>query len=335
MNEQSADTVELFIIESLLKGKNIVIPDFGHLEIKSFGERRTVFFKSKSAGNNDSFLRIMSAENEKEKKNTDALYSIISIPLKEEKTVNLPKIGIFRPLKKESGEIHISFILSAYLRKLLVEEGNKVENKQENKEEKKADDTNVSKGKTQEIQKEEIITNINQAADTDGKSAVKETLKSSDTTFKHKTSSPSGQRSAKVGDQIIPPDDIRKKSRSRNLSGTILFLVAVITLIVVVVTTINSRNNKKADEHVEITLPSESISLPSLAESHYGNPVFWIYIYEANIDKLSSPVNVPKNLSLVIPDLKTEYDVDVTDSMEIQRASILADIVLKEKIKKK
>ena len=63
---------------------------------------------------------------------------------------------------------------------------------------------------------------------------------------------------------------------------------------------------------------------------HYGHSAFWVYIYEENKDKLSSPINIPKNISLVIPDLQTEYDVDVTDSMEIQRANILVDIVLRK-----
>jgi len=332
MNEYTVEAVELFITESLLKKGSVVIPDFGHLEIKSLGERRTVLFKS--AESDDSFLRVMSSVNEKEKKDTDALYSIISIPLKEEKVVNLPKIGVFRPIKKESGEIHVSFILSAYLRKLLIEEETKEE---KNKEEKKIADTQESKEKTPEVQevlKEEIITHKNQAADTGEKLTVRETLKSNNTAIKLKTNLPSGKRTAKVGDQIVPQDSVHEKSRSRNLSGTLLFIIAVITFIVVVVTAIHSRKNKKVEEYVEISLTSGSISLPSLAESHYGNSVFWIYIYEANLDKLNSPINIPQSVSLVIPDLKIEFDVDVTDSMEIQRATILADIVLREKARK-
>lgn len=357
----NVEAVELYIKESLLKGGKVEVPDFGYLEIKSLGDRRTVLFKP--TDNGESFLRIMSSAGEKEKKDTNALYAIISAPLKEEKIVNLPQIGVFRPVKRENGEIHVSFILSSYLRKLLndkedvekdaVKEVNKedVEVKKEETKEVKEGISDAAENKN-ETQKIEIATDKIHTAESKGKPGPIITpttpitiTKSSDISQKlsqkQRINLPNKQKNAKVGDQIVPPSDTPEKSRrskrSRSISGVLLFIAAVIALIVVIVSTIHSRNNKKAEERVAITLPSESISLPALAEQYYGHAAFWIYIYEANKDKLNSPINISKTVSasLVIPDLKTEYDVDVTDSMEIQRANILADIVLKEKLSKK
>jgi len=329
MNEHTVEAVELFITESLLKGKSVIIPDFGHLEIKTLGNRKTVLFKYSES--NDSFLRVVSVSSDKEKKFADALYSIISTPLKEGQVVNLPKTGVFRPVKRENGEIHVSFILSAYLRKLLTEGEVK---KEAIKEVNKLADAKESKEKPQETPKEEITPNKVHVSTSTGKIAGKETVRPTDSYIREKTNLPRERKISKIGDQIVPQDDTYEKSRSRNLGGTILFIGVIITLAVVLVTTIHTIKNKKANDHVEIVLPVESIDLPSLAYQHYGNPVFWIYIYEANRDKLKSPVNIPKNFSLVIPDLKTEFDVDVVDSLEIQRATIRADIVLKEIIKK-
>jgi len=93
--------------------------------------------------------------------------------------------------------------------------------------------------------------------------------------------------------------------------------------------TTNNKNRGMQEITPNVT-SSEFISLPALSEQHYGHPAFWVYIYEANLDKIASPANIPKNTSLVIPDLKSEYDIDVTDSKEIQRANILSDIILKK-----
>ncbi|MCL1933808.1 MAG: hypothetical protein FWF53_08395 [Candidatus Azobacteroides sp.] len=347
MNEYtSVEAVELFITESLLKGGKVVIPDFGHLEIKSLGDRRTVLYKA--ADSTDSFLRIMSAAGEKEKKDTNAIYTIISIPLKDGKVVNLPKVGVFRPDKRENGEIHVSFILSSYLRTLLNNEEEKKEDVKETKEktEKIPDTLTVEKkAETQGIvlKKEDIPAGKTPAPETGGKSeptAVSVKAGDSDKRItpnplpinKQKQTERGGSPSAIKKDTLS--DNTRKKSRSKNISGILLSIAAVVVLILIVVSTIHLRNKEKSGDRVLVTLPSESINLPTLAELHYGHPAFWIYIYEANLDKLNSPVNISKNISLVIPDLKAEYDVDVNDSLEIQRANILADIVLKERMKK-
>lgn len=333
--------VELFIIDTLLKKGKIVIPDFGHLELKSFVDRRTVFYKSTEESNN-SFLQLMSGITEKEKKDAHALYSIVSVPLKDEKIVNLPQIGIFRPVKLEDDKIHISFIPSAYLRKLLnkkeeieeVKEVKEVEVKEVVKEEKEVKEErkpNVRESITevQEVQKDEITKEKISEQKHIGKSEPTEFVKDVNATEQRlKLVSTKKQKTAQVGDLIVPQEDFPEKHKAKNLSGTLLFIVAVIAIILFSVSIYSSIRNKKIDERIEATQQSESISLPSLSELHYGHPAFWIYIYEANSDKLSSPLNIPKNVSLIIPDLENEYDVDITDSLEIKRANINADILL-------
>jgi len=295
LENTKVDTMELFILDSLQKGENVVIPDFGHLELKILGDRRTVLFRP--IGGGDSFLKAVPAAGEKEKKDINALYNVISFPLKEGKVVNLPKVGVFRPIKRENGEVHITFLPSSYLRNLL----NNGEEVEEIKDAKDAKIEEVTK-ETIELRKGPIIppktTEIKKLPIIDADSD-------------------------KTQNEIEIP-------KSRNISGILLVIVAVIFVAVIVGTIIHSRHTKKIEAQSSLVLPkvSESIDLTVLAQQHYGNSVFWIYIYQANMDKLKSPINIPKNVSLVIPDLKSEFDVDVTDSMEIQRANILTDIVL-------
>ena len=43
--------------------------------------------------------------------------------------------------------------------------------------------------------------------------------------------------------------------------------------------------------------------LAQIARRHYGNPDYWVYIYEANNDKIADPSKVTPGLELVIPDI--------------------------------
>lgn len=343
---KSVEALELFITDSLLNGENVVIPDFGHLEIKSLGERRTVVLYESTDGS-DSFLRIISTVDEIKKKNIIALSTIISHPLKEGKIVNLPKVGIFQPIKREMGRIRVSFILSAYLRKLI---------NQANQEERKKAELEIgkeisvtprvqeNKNETPQVKKEEeVLTtdkihitglneNPNEAVNIKKRDILFEELcYNTDVTYKYKLT--------KLSEQLMLQEEkTQGEGRLRSLNGTLIYIAGGVILIMVVVSAIYFRNNlinRKTIDRGEITIGNESVSLTTLAETYYGHSAFWIYIYEANADKLTSPINISKNIRLDIPDLKSKYDVDVNDSMEIQRAKIIADIILKEGMRKK
>ena len=332
----NVEAVELFIVETLLNKGKVIIPDFGHLELKSLGDRRTVFFKS-SDDRNESFLQIMPADVDREKKETNNVYNFITIPLREGQSVNLPKIGIFRPDKRSDGKIHVSFIPSSYLRKLLNrEKEDEVDVVRETRtvieeiEKVNIDNRLNANVDIFEVKEDEIIeNNINDTrylGELEDHNPVEEDYAE----FIPKSAVPYQREPAKVGDMLIHQDETPEKPK-RNLSGAFLLVVAVLAVTFIVISTIYNLKNKDSEDPIEYVIQTgESIDLPSLAEQNYGHSAFWIYIYDANSDKLESPLNIPKDVSLVIPDLKTAYDVDVTDSLEIQRANILAEIILSQ-----
>lgn len=338
----NVERLESFIIETLIDKEKIVIPDFGHLELKTVGDRRTVFFRSSTGDDNGSFLQIMSADNEAVKTGANSLYSTVTVPLKAEKVVTLPQIGVFRPNKKDDGKIHISFIPSSLLRKRLNgdEERNiipinpikETELKEEIKEEVKDifnDIKSDGKIETQELTTKKIEIPQKPGFTTTNwprTSKIGDSVVPSPVIGEKISSGKIERTSSKVGETIVPQDAVPER-RFRNLSGTVLFLVLLIALIVIIVFTLFPQK-KKVEDRLEIQQSSEIISLPSLAMQKYGHPAFWIYIYDANKDKLSSPLNIPKGVELKIPDLKAEYDVDLTDDLEIKRANIRADMIL-------
>jgi len=335
MNEYyNVEKVEVFIIETLLRKGSVVIPDFGHLELKSLGDRRTVLF-SKVVDNNNNYFK-MSFEPEREEHNDmNALYAVISSPLKEGRIVSLPQIGVFRPTKRENDEIHVSFIPSSFLRKWLNENGTgnsagtretivtKIDTGSENKFSSNQQSSNFPESQQNEIKKEEISV--------EGR-VGKETPEPLNNNLepKQKFYSPQPFRKFKAMD-IIAQDIDEKKTGSKNRIASFFLIGAVIVIVVIAMFLIFPHHKNDSTDGQALTLPRGAISLPALAEQHYGHPAFWIYIYEANEDKLSSPVNIPQNISLVIPDLRTEYGVDVNDSAEIRKATVLADILLREK----
>ena len=284
IKDVSTEVVELSIIETLLKGGEVVIPEFGCLEVKLLDDRKTVFF-TPFDDNEDSSRQIVQDEANKEE--TDNLYTLITLPLKEVKTVNLPRIGIFRPVIQDDDKIRVSYIPSSYLREQLNQ-----------------DKENVAGGK------------ISSGRDKDN------------STLMPKSSVQTRQRTIHENDLIAVHEDIPERHHSRNISGTLLAIVAVIAVLFVVAVLFSWNSSRKTTEPTESASQHDSIDLPLLAEQHYGNRVFWIYIYDANMDKLESPMNIPKNVSLVIPDLEAEFDVDVNDDLEIQRAKIKAEIVI-------
>ena len=332
------ESMEAFIIDTLLKGGNVVIPDFGHLEVKSLGGRHTILFKPSKSGDSDSFLEVMSTQDEEERKNIFALYNTISTPLKEEKLVSLPQIGLFHPIRRENGEIQVSFMPSSSIRRILGEEdekaGNAVNSKEEGEENGKSDDVEAAvyiyENKNDNERTNKAPSPASEATNKidDKKSETKGrifTQSKDNAVFKPSTLIAKKQPQADfVAD--LQEDDTGKPKK---FFAFLLIGAAAIVLFAVAAMAIHSRYNVE-NMKIDSQAGRESTNLPLLAEQHYGNPVFWIYIYEANKEKLSSPINIPGNVSLVIPDLKNDYDVDVTDSLEIVRANILADYILKK-----
>lgn len=336
INEQTNEReVELLILKTLFKRGRVVIPDFGHLEVKSFGERKTVLLKSLES--NDSFVQIMAAADENDKKDLNTLYKAISLPLKEENIVNLPQVGVFRPVKRENGKIYLSFIPAFILIRLLNKENEEVADN-EGVEKEFNNNSQIksifnSSNSDYDEQKDQSENNILSIAENDRGFNKKESMKNYEIQ-QTKYDSKQNEKKTKAIDIVVKQDDKVVVKKSRNFTGTLLLIVAVVALIIIIATNIITNRTKKAEDEVQLFFPNESssLSLTSLAVEHYGHPAFWVYIYEANIDKLKSPINIPDDADLLIPDLKEDFGViSVTDSLEIQRANILANIFLNTK----
>ena len=66
--------------------------------------------------------------------------------------------------------------------------------------------------------------------------------------------------------------------------------------------------------------PGERLTL--LALEHYGDKVFWCYIYKVNAYKLSNPNNVPTDVDLYLPD-PAYWKIDAADATSRRRAAQL------------
>lgn len=70
-------------------------------------------------------------------------------------------------------------------------------------------------------------------------------------------------------------------------------------------------------------------TLRLMAEEHYGNREFWVYIYLENKGKISNPNRVPSGTVLLLPD-KSNYSIDATNPQSVAKAKTLGDEVLKK-----
>lgn len=56
------------------------------------------------------------------------------------------------------------------------------------------------------------------------------------------------------------------------------------------------------DDHTEVVRAGSRLS--QIARRHYGDPMYWVYIYEANRDVIANPQDIQPGTTLRIPDLK-------------------------------
>lgn len=85
--------------------------------------------------------------------------------------------------------------------------------------------------------------------------------------------------------------------------------------------------NYTGKERKKVTL-EQGKTLRLLAEEHFGDRGFWVYIYLENMDKISNPNSVPSGTVLVLPD-KTTYSFDAADPQSVAKAKVLGNEVLK------
>ncbi len=64
-----------------------------------------------------------------------------------------------------------------------------------------------------------------------------------------------------------------------------------------------------------------------LSRKYYGAPDFWVYIYEANREKLPDPNSIPVGTTIRIPKLPAEW-IDTNNAQSMQRAKELHEKIL-------
>lgn len=67
--------------------------------------------------------------------------------------------------------------------------------------------------------------------------------------------------------------------------------------------------------------------MQNMALKHYGNKVFWVYIYQENKSKISNPDNIPAGLTLIIPPAE-KYSIDSKNKASINAAKDLESKIL-------
>ena len=73
-----------------------------------------------------------------------------------------------------------------------------------------------------------------------------------------------------------------------------------------------------ATEPVYETVSAGNV-LTHMANRHYGNQCFWVYIYEENKDKIKDPNNIKGGTKLVIPPAE-KYGIDKADKKSVAKA---------------
>lgn len=80
--------------------------------------------------------------------------------------------------------------------------------------------------------------------------------------------------------------------------------------------------------HPVVVRVQEEDNLMTLAERHLGNEVFWPYVYMVNKDKLPKPESIKAGMTLCLPD-SAYYDININDSLAIQKAEAMGKKLLK------
>ncbi len=316
------------LLDELLREKNADLPGLGNLEIKVIPGRKTVFFK---------FLPDRSLSKEA----SISVFGTITELLYQGQTITLPSIGIFQPVINENGICtRVSFILSPMLRSRLNNERSVNNNLLEKIRDKAPEDTSENKQQQQEepiskVTGNEVIEDITELIpEVESIEDVVEIAPVAKAREVHAKRTPVNE--SKTNKNTSNETFVTEKIPVGKESGVTKKIILLVLSIILLVTVYVIFNKFQIDdpEIKEPTLPNLAIKqIPSLLDvstEHYGNPAFWVYIYDANQDKLTSPLTIPINTELIIPDLKAAYNVDMNDSLEIVRANMIAENILKK-----
>lgn len=71
------------------------------------------------------------------------------------------------------------------------------------------------------------------------------------------------------------------------------------------------------------------VFMTRMALKHYGNKVFWVYIYEENKDRIKNPNKIPIGTRLVIPD-RSKYGIDADNPASVEKATQKAELLKRQ-----
>lgn len=95
--------------------------------------------------------------------------------------------------------------------------------------------------------------------------------------------------------------------------------------------TFNDIFNKRLEnpEYIATVKMPKGSRLARLSSNYYGSPYFWVYIYEANNDKMEDPNMVLPDMEIRIPKLDPRL-TDICNPLALKKAKDLADVYLKK-----
>ena len=284
-----------WITEELAAGRSVRIRGFGSFELKVFPGNTTVFFTTDSALNPD-------LADESENSGFPFFFKTFRDLLSQGEVIDIEELGTFR---QASNSGRISYIPSPKLRNSLV---------------------NAVMGGSN-TKSEEVRENY-----TDPKEIRK--IETEDKT-KEKEEKREKEQLKPVNFPSITNFGFWNEKNKHPLAIGLIVCLAAAGIIMFGLFNKTLRNSSPKEDLSSLrfeTSPSSEnmLSLVDLAKEHYGDPAFWVYIYDANQDKHISPFAVSVEVELYYPDLLIEYNVHIEDTTEVLRANAMAEMILKQ-----
>ena len=355
------------ITKLLMKEKPIAISGFGYLEAKELSGKKTVLYKTADSNNpvmkdfysgaiDMEFISLLKEKLSVPLKNgktilleeigtfnpvksSDGSLRLSFIPALSLKN-KLNKVGNLKPQEKENKEepLKTEPILPAVEKDIRNKEEILINKEQNNlKEPAKKEGIILSPSieKREEAVKSMVLVKIDKKEIEIPKSTdKKEPNPNRGATTQTKEKERLTKKPSSVGRVLFDAESSKGKGEKKKTKKLLKWTILSVVFLIVVIVGINVFTEYEEDkqENIETTVTGnkngvEAIDLLSLAEKNYGNPIFWVYIYEANQEKLKSPINIPKNIELVIPDL----NINLNDTTEIKYAKMKAERILIDK----
>ncbi|MDR1737440.1 MAG: hypothetical protein LBR66_01280 [Candidatus Symbiothrix sp.] len=299
------------IINLLVEGERIDIPNIGYLMVNITSNSRVVIFKAIPVAE-----RSEKSVSPAKGSLAESLYNQISVPLQEGKSVALPEVGVFSVSKSTVGILYFSFSPSLALRRKMNQSATDTVKSVV------ADDTLSVTEATAVAPAPVVQTN------TDTESATE-------------TDTPSTDENETVATENLSDTETKhhhrhrkhRKRRRKLTEQRVLNLVIFVLALILVWFIIKSMTKKPT--LIGWEPKEETLNLWELAKENYGNEVYWVDIYEANKDVLTSPINIPADISassLIIP---LKDSLDIVDTSNIVRAKNRGDKIISELNRKK